>query len=410
MKWRKLASGGLLIGIFFFFLSCDSDQVEPGVEVKLREITQLEKELINNTNDFALDILQLADQTGEHKNIFLSPLSIGMAMGMLFNGAEGETQRQIQSALGFELFDQRDLNKTFNELMSLLLIIDSKVELKLANSIWYSKNYNIHPSFRDRVMAYYDAEIRDMDFAKETAVAAINRWGDLKTEGHIPELVASIPPETVMTLINAIYFKALWFKQFDPGLTTKELFHISKNMAEKTDMMHGNTMPVRIYRNNQVSYVELPFGSGQFSLNIIMPIEEIGIDKFVNTLTLSDIESFSESSDSMDIKLSLPVFRIEFEQKLNDVLGSLGITKAFTDLADLENLFENDVPVKVSEVRHKAVIEVDEHGSEAAAATSIGIVPTSLPVEVKFNHPFLFLISERHTGAFLFTGILRHPS
>ncbi len=400
-------SKGIIVAIGLIWLAaCESDTPEPGLKASLRDMTASEVELVNSSNDFAFNLLKVTDQTTDEENVFISPLSVGMALGMLYNGAEGTTKEEIEATLGFSGFNKTELNKTFNELMSLLLMIDDKVDLSVANSVWYKEDYTVKDEFRNLVMAYFDAEVQGLDFTKESAVSTINNWVDAKTLGKIPVLLEQIPPEAVMYLINAMHFKALWKQQFDAEQTQKASFHTGEN-EELVDMMHGKDMPMLHYRDSDLELVELSYGDGQFCLTVMMPAKDP--ESFLNNLTSESFNHYIEMADSSSMDINMPKFSLAFEITLNDVLKTMGLKRAFTDQAELGELFEETLPLTVSEVLHKAVIEVDESGTEAAAVTSVGIELTSIPMAVDLNRPFIFMIRERHTKAILFSGILRNP-
>lgn len=395
----------MAIGLIWLF-ACESNTPEPGLKPALRDITASEQELIHSSNGFALKLLKVTDQSSDQENIFVSPLSVGMALGMLYNGAEGTTKDEIETTLGLSGFDKTELNKTFNELMSLLLMIDDKVDLTIANSVWYKDDYAVKEEFRNLVMAYFDAEVQGLDFKKESAVSSINNWVDAKTLGKIPVLIEKIPPDAVMYLINAMHFKALWKQQFDVEETRKSVFQTGGKEIY-VDMMHGADMPMLHYRDSEVELVELSYGDGQFCLTVMMPAEDP--ETFLNNLTSDSFNHYIELADSSSMDLNMPKFSLAFEITLNDVLKAMGLKRAFTDQAELGGLFEETLPLTVSEVLHKAVIEVDEKGTEAAAVTSVGIGLTSMPMAINLNRPFIFMIRERHTQAILFSGILRNP-
>jgi len=400
-------SRGVIVAVGLIWLfACESNTPEPGLKASLRDITASEVELVNSSNDFALDLLKVTDQSTDEENIFISPLSVGMALGMLYNGAEGTTKEEIEATMGLSGFDKTELNKTFNELMSLLMMIDDKVDLTIANSVWYKEEYTVKDEFRNLVMAYFDAEVQGLDFEKESAVSTINNWVEAKTLGKIPVLLDRIPPESVMYLINAMHFKALWKQQFDVDETRKSAFQTG-NAEVLVDMMHGKDMPMLHYRDSDLELVELSYGDGQFCLTVMMPAKDP--ENFLNNLTSDSFNNFLEMADTSSMDINMPKFSLAFEITLNDVLKTMGLKQAFTDQAELGGLFEETLPLTVSEVLHKAVIEVDESGTEAAAVTSVGIGLTSLPMAVDLNRPFIFMIRERHTQAILFSGILRNP-
>jgi serpin B len=255
-------------------------------------------------------------------------------------------------------------------------------------------------------MAYYDAEVKGVDFEKESAVSAINRWVDAKTLGKIPVLLDQIPPEAVMYLINAMHFKSLWKQQFETGSTQKSMFktHEHEVMA---DMMYGKKMPMLHFRDSELELTELAYGNGQFCMTILMPAADP--EDFLSQLTSESLNQYLNLADTVTMNIHMLKFSLAFEMKLNDVLKAMGLKRAFADNAELGGLFQQKLSVKVSEVLHKAVIEVDESGTEAAAVTSVGIELTSMPMEVDLNRPFIFMIRERHTQAILFSGILRNP-
>ncbi len=398
--------GLILIAGLAWLTACENSAPEPGMKPRLRKMTASEKELIQTSNDFALHLLRTTDQYSDKENVFISPLSVGMALGMLYNGAEGETKEEIETTLGLSGFSTTELNKTFNELTSFLLLIDDKADLTIANSVWYAHHYMIKDEFRNLVMAYYDAEVKSVDFRKAYAVSTINKWVDAKTLGKIPVLLNRIPPGAVMYLINAMHFKALWKTRFDADQTRKSSFHTGKAEVT-TDMMYGRKMPMLHYRDPGLELAELPYGNGQFCLTILMPSESPG--QFMDHFSSEDLTHFLAMADTISMDIRMPKFSLAFEIKLNDVLRSMGLKRAFTDHAELGRLFQQQLSVKVSEILHKAVIEVDESGTEAAAVTSVGVSLTSMPAVINLNRPFIFMVRERHTQAILFCGILRNP-
>ncbi len=395
----------LVVGMAWL-AACENHVPEPGMKSSLRKMTASEKELIQASNDFSLRLLQITDKYSDKENVFISPLSVGMALGMLYNGAEGTTKQEIETTLGFSGFSATGLNKTFNELMSFLLLIDDKVDLAIANSVWYSNHYTIKDEYRNLLMAYYDAEVKGVDFRRASAVSAINKWVEAKTLGRIPVLLDRIPPDAVMYLINAMHFKALWKRQFDPDRTGKSPFHTGKNDV-MADMMYGTKMPMLHYSDGEVEMAELTYGNGQFCLTVFMPSEQP--EQFLDHFSSDELNHYLAGADTVYMDIRMPKFSLAFEMKLNDVLEAMGLKRAFTDRAELGRLFQQPLSVKVSEVLHKAVIDVDESGTEAAAVTSVGISLTSIPAIVDFNRPFIFMIRERHTQAILFSGILRNP-
>ncbi len=392
-------------------MSCEKNSPEPGNNnPALRKLNPLEKELIRNNNNFALDLLQSVTKSEPQENIFISPFSVGMALGMTYNGSGGETQQEIKHTLGISLFDQNELDKTFNELMSTLQVMDQKVDLDFANSMWFSDGLKINEPSRSKIMAYYDAEVKELRFGHESSAHYINKWVNLKTLGKIPQLVDSIPARDQIDIINAVYFQASWLQPFDANLTTKEKFNLGNGKSVDVPVMHGINLAVRYFTDNDLTYLELPFGKGQFRLVLLMPNNKMTPEILVQKLDASSFADLVKNADSTNLNVGIPRFNIEFKDNLSTALQSLGVHKAFSVDADFKNLFPNDPKIYVSAIDHQAVIQIDEKGMDPVFLNSSTLDVEKLPFDVTFNRPFVFFIRENHTNAILFSGILRNPA
>lgn len=397
-----------MIGIVLTSCAKDEDQYK---EINL---TMKSKQIVEADNAFGLELFQRIVQGEEKENLMLSPLSISTALSMAYNGAESTTMDEMAAALKVEDFTREELNETYKQLLAALIGADSKVALDIANSIWYSKTYPVEDSFLDVNRSHYNAEVRAADFADPETLKAINDWVNNQTKGKIEKIIDEIPPEMVMYLINAIYFKGSWTREFNSENTSKLSFRPAEGDAVMTDMMNREDT-LLYYANDDFSSIELPYGSGNFNMTLLLPNEDKTVSDITNQLTADNWKDWKASMVmTNNIDILLPKFKIEYDITLNDVLQAMGMQEAFTSQADFSsinparNLF-------ISFVKHKSFIEVNEEGTEAAAVTVIGFELTSMDPDAAkkiYFHctkPFLFAITEKETGAILFIGRVGNP-
>jgi serpin B len=372
--------------------------------------------LVGGNTAFAVDLYRvLASEPG---NLFCSPLSISTALAMTYAGARTETEAEMAAALHFVLPQDR-LHPAFAELDDRLarLEADGGFTLRTANGLWLERSFPFLGPYLDLVKADYDAEFRAADFvgAAEAARQEINAWTEERTEKKIRDLVppGAVDPATVLVLVNAIYFKAAWADQFDAGATADAPFHVSADRAVTVPMM--NRTGTLAYGENELAQVaELPYSGGVMSMVVILPRARDGLAKLEATLTAERLREWTSGLGERRVALSLPRFRLERGFVLNDALGSLGMRRAFDSDADFSGMTPSG-GINISRVLHKAFVDVDEHGTEAAAATAVVMMRASAevpetPVVFRADHPFLFLIRDRATGSILFLGRVVDPS
>lgn len=375
-----------------------------------RALTAAEQEVISASNRFAFGLLREVDRADEGGNVFLSPVSASMALGMTMNGAAGETFAEMRSALGFEGLELQEINESYRSLIGLLLDLDPRVDTRIANSIWYRNSFPFDQPFFDLVHDYFSAEATGLDFVPSDR-ATINDWVSQSTGGKISEIVDEIRSDHVMFLINAIYFKGSWTDRFDSKSTADDVFRLSD----------GETTPIKMM-NRQGSYgytstgafeaVDLPYGNGAFSMTVLLPTEGTELDELVTTMDANRWQEMTAALRPRDLHLSLPRFRIEYKEELNDALKALGMNSGFTPgAADFSRMSSTaGRQLVISRVVQKSFVEVNEEGTEATAATSVEIVETSMPPGVRIDRPFLFAIRERFSGTILFMGKIVDPS
>jgi serpin B len=373
-------------------------------------LTAVEQHKAEADNAFSFNLLKTVSQTSDfNKNLFISPLSVSVALGMTSNGSNGATLDSIYKALDFDGFTAEQVNGYYKKLLTDLPNLDPKTTLKIANSIWYRQGFSVLPQFLQTNQDNYGAAVQALNFNDPSAKSTINNWVSQQTSGKIPTIIDdAISDDLVMYLINAIYFKSVWKDKFDVKNTSKQSFVLQDNRQIQTDFMSGN-IDFSIYRDTAVTVVELPYANDTFDAIIVLPSTYKPIQSVVANLNQSNWNNWMSKLTPTDHNtLMLPKFKFSYNIKLNNALSNLGMGVAFSDGADFTRI-NPEGGLKISEVKQKAFVEVNEDGTEAAAATSVGIILTSAS-GTSINRPFLFVIREKHSGLILFTGIINNPS
>lgn len=349
------------------------------------------------------------------RNIFISPLSISLALAMTYNGAEGTTKDAMAETLNFGNMSLDEINHAYSNLIESLENADQAVKLLFGNSVWMKKEFEplVKPSFTDRITTWYNGETFTRDFGNRQTVSEINGWVDKRTQGTIKEIIQEIDPMLVMLLINAIYFKGEWMVEFDEAATHKQDFFLPEGTAVQVDMMStsGN---FSYYSGENCQVARLPYGRDKIAMYVFLPNEGISLDSFVANLNQTTHDEYiSKLQPIGSLTIKLPKFKVEYGvRRLNSVLKKLGMQIAFepceADFSGIastapENLY-------ISYVDHKAIVEVNEKGTEAAAVTSVGIKITSRPPSFVINRPFFFEIRDDRSGSTLFMGRILNPT
>jgi serine protease inhibitor len=404
----------LTIAVLFFFQSCGNQQDCDCDIPELRSVTAEEAIIIEAANDFSFDIFARVNASDPDENLFISPLSISTALSMTTNGAVGETKEGIKNTLHQNALTDDEMNAAYKSLSGFLTNLDPKVVMQLANSNWYKDAYDIRSSFRDVLQDYYDAEVKPADFSDPGSRDLINGWIEDKTNGKIKEMIDQIPASAVMYLINAIYLKATWQYQFEKEKTDKQDFYLRDGSSVRTDLMYSEGVKANAYFNDAYQYAELPYGNGQFVFSVFMPDQPEKIDDFVQNLDVTQMNDMIKAADTGTFEVYLPKFKIEYKILLNDVLTAMGMEQSFGTDADFSNLFDEDLALCISRVLHQSFIEVDEEGTEAAAATVVEVIESSMPgsdpTVILINKPFAFFVREKHSNTILFAGKMLDPT
>ena len=406
----------ILLANAALFTQCSKEQTgdEQSGEVSAEQSDELagsvDRNLVSANTGFGFDIFKELILEDKDQNIFISPLSILLALAMTYNGAVGDTNLAMAEALGFKGFDLEELNSGFNDLMISIKNADSDIELAIANSIWHKLGFKAKEDFIERNRKYFSSEVKEIDFSTPEAVDTINGWIDEATKGKIEKMLTEIPPDAVMYLINAIYFKGNWTYPFDENLTSDDDFYLLDGSTKKVPMM-SQEENFGYYDGDNFSAVKLPYGQEKMAMYIILPDEGVSLDSVTSSLDADKWNEIKESFYGSQVSLTMPKYKMEYGIKLlNDALAELGMGIAFGPGADFSGI---NPDIFISKVLHKAVIEVNEKGSEAAAATVVEMV-TSMPmaeeiIEFRVDRPFFFVIADDRTGSILFMGKVVEP-
>lgn len=372
--------------------------------------------LVNGNNRFAIELYrQLGGKKG---NIFFSPYSISTALGMTYAGARGKTEEQMAQTLNFEL-DQAKLHPAFKELLDIINSYEKKGDCKLAvaNRLWAQEGFKFLPEFFSLTKKYYDATLKELDFKEdqEGSRQTINHWVEEKTNDKIKNLIPKgvITSETRLVLTNAIYFKGEWAKQFKEEDTRKEKFYLIDGNTVEADMMHKSDK-LNYSKEEGFGVVEIPYKNNSLSMLIFLPDEKDGIKDLDKNVTYEMLEKAIDNMNKAQVNLSLPRFKTTSFFSLKSILIKMGMPSAFSDtLADFSGM-EPEKKLKIQDVIHKAFVEINEEGTEAAAATGVvvgikAVAPPGEIIDFIVDHPFIFIIRDNKTGSILFMGRVMNP-
>lgn len=384
-----------------------------------------QEQLVAANNQFAFNLFAGLAGAVPDSNVFISPLSVSMALGMTANGAAGQTLQDMLATLGFPGYSIISADECYRDLIDLLVGLDPAVTLEIANSIWARQGIPFEQPFLDACATYFDATARDLDFNRADAADTINAWVKEKTHDKIDSIVRSpIPDDTWLILLNAVYFLADWKYQFDPADTKDEWFYPRGGGPVRCRMMSRPAFPpvmpgtdmradYSVVLDDRFQAVDLPYGDSLFAMTLVLPRGGWDVDSVVRWLNDERWETLTASLHTCRGVLRMPRFELEYETMLKPVLESLGMGIAFGDWADFSKLCTVR-QLCITSVRHKAYVRVDEVGTEAAAVTQVDVGPTSIPPEcdcffINVDHPYLVVIRENRTNVILFIGKIMNP-
>jgi serpin B len=374
------------------------------------------KALAESNNLFAVDLFKQMQSKSE--NLIFSPYSIGTVLAMIYIGSGGKTAMEMREVLYFP--EQERLDPVESIMRESLLVTDTMkgTDFRLANAIWAQEDFSFLPAYLTRVENYYDAPLTLLDFIetanREKSRKKINHWVEEKTNNRIKDLIQPdiLDASTRLVLTNAIYFNGGWMFPFDKAHTSPSLFHSSKQESTKTEFMHqARSYPY--YEDEEIQAVSLPYKNNRMVLMVILPKSIEGWKMISQVITYERLNLVIAEMGTREVQLALPKFRSEHQINLRQELTSMGMGTVFSRYADLSGM-TGEKNLYVDEVIHKAFIEVNEMGTEAAAATAAIIdLKSGLrddPVRFNADHPFIFFLLDRQTGCIIFAGRFVKPS
>ncbi len=405
-KFKLLCCLVLLVG-------CEQSPVADDQPDNVRALSKSEKKLVQSSNEFSFNLMQAISTADSSDNIFISPLSVSMALGMTMNGAAGQTYEDMKATMALSGLIEDEINQSYRSLIDLLTAVDEDVVFEIANSIWCRHDFGVEQDFINVNETYFDAEVDTLDFTLPEAVEIINSWVADNTHDKIQHVLDAIPADAVMYLINAVYFNAVWQYEFDPEYTEEQLFYLPDGSSFTTDFMFV-TAELNYYRTANFTMVELPYGIGNYAMTIILPDNTSDLKSFIQGLEADDWSDYLKKLEQKEGTVIFPKMKFSYDLLLNNVLIALGMGSAFSYSADFSRI-NPYLDLYISRVIHKTFVEIDEEGTEAAAVTVVEEGYTSvgpdnaLDFALYLNRPFLFIIREKETDTIVFMGEIGAP-
>ena len=408
-----------LIGMILL-MSAGCDRFDLGIidNTPAEALDTVDPNLVRANTIFGFKLLNALRQSQQHNNTLLSPFSLSVALAMARNGAAGETERAIVSALQLQALDPESINVNYVYLQRALQAPDSKVTLEIANALWAADDIEFDPGFLDRNNQFLDTDIATLDFTEPTNVETINDSINTNTNGAIPSVVEAIDPQTIACLISGIYFKGSWQEEFDTSLTRDEPFTLADGSITHISMMRRTDWHP-YYAGDQFQAVSLPYGNGQMGMYIFLPNPDTDLNTFLDRLSIENWESWMSQFSQREVSLVMPKFKLQYSAELKNALERLAMGIAFDeDRADFSRMTASSVPVFISYLTHTAVVEVNEEGTEASTGSFVffDAVPTAVaeesvpPIPFIVNRPFFLAIRDNQTGTVLFMGVVMDPT
>ncbi|XP_053835181.1 alpha-1-antitrypsin-like [Vidua macroura] len=367
--------------------------------------------IIPSNTDFAFQFYRQATTQEPDKNVFFSPVSISAALALLALGSRGSSQAQLLEGLAFNLtsIQEEEIHDGFRQLLRLLNRPGSQVQLSMGNTLFIDKHLKPMKTFLKDIKKLYRGKAVSSSFQNSTeAKKEINDYVKNKTHGNIKQILEDLDPNTLMVIVNYIYFKAYWENPFNIKGTHKDFFHVNAKTSVEVEMMIRDGF-YKAYSDRKLSckVVQIPY-KGDVTALFIQP-NKGKMKQLERVLTKNTVSKWERSLQRWRMELRIPKLSISGTYDLKRILMNLGVTDVFSNWADLSGITVNP-DVKVSKATHKALLKIHENGTEVAAASSIDFLPHSAPPIVKFNHPFLLLIVDQYTQAILFMGKIVNPT
>ncbi|MGA1873485.1 MAG: serpin family protein [Thermoplasmatota archaeon] len=416
MQRRVLIMGAILGVVLIVTASVISIAVLTGEERRADDSGSTPEgglEITEANNRFGIDIYK--EVWDEGPNAFISPWSIFTALSMTYEGARGVTAEEMQDVLHLPV-NETERRSSFARVQNEINDMDGTCEINTANAIWPQYDYHFLEEYIDIIETYYASKVENLDFKTdpEGSREIINEWVEDRTNDRIKDLLAqgSIDPLTRMVLTNAIYFKGDWLSQFDPADTRDKTFYVNGNEEHSVPTMtFDGEVELNYYEDDDLQALELPYSGEELSMLLLLPEEKDGLSNLVSDLSVELLDDVRSGLSEQKVSVNLPKFKLETDYELIESLSDLGMPHAFDGGADFSGM-DGTGGLFISGVFHKAFVEVNEEGTEAAAATAVVMtLSANGPRHIYFtaDHPFMFIIQQKATGNILFMGSLSDP-
>lgn len=405
---------GVMIIVSFLLITAGCRQQSSGLEVSGNAVYGEDdyKRIVSANNRLGFQLLTEVSEDA-HGNSLISPMSLFMALSILYNGADDQTKLEIANALQVKGIAVDELNEANASLMSMLHQNSKQVQLNVANSVWLNDKYQFQKGFSGKVSDYLNAEVQGIDVTDSRSVKKINDWVKKSTNNKINQMVQGpLSTDLAAILINALYFNGQWTNEFEKKNTEKRPFHLADGTKKEIPLMKLEKK-IAYLEHDHFQAVSLPYGEKEeMSMNVFLPADGLDLDDFQKMLTNEHWQQWSSGFVKKQGTILLPKFQLEYEVVLNEALQKLGMKEAFGANADFSKMLTENEGFSISEVKQKTFINVNEEGTEAAAATSVTMKTAGEPSEpfyMEVNRPFFIAITDNTTGVILFIGTIANP-
>ena len=373
------------------------------------QLSTKSKEFARQGNTFAFDFIDRVSRT-EKGDFIISPISLQLLLGMILDGAQGQTADEICKVLGYGAGEADAVNEFGQSMMQQLPSLDKRTKINIANSIFVNQRYPVLDSYKSTIGKYYQAEAANLDFSDPAStLKAINGWCSEKTKGLIPKVLDDVSPQAVAYLLNALYFNSQWQDKFPKENTASEIFTTSEGSVKKVPMMKDERSAF-YYENDEYRILRLSYGNAAFSMKVILPADGKTLSDVTEALKSTDWYNLTHGGNFVrcEVDVWLPKFETKYEIELNKILSDMGMPAAFSPKADFSALSET--AFFLSLIKQDAVIKVDEERTEAAAVSMTGWYGSAGPLQpgqhIVFHadQPFLYVIDEWGSGSIIFAG------
>lgn len=379
---------------------------------------ELKSKVSAGTENLAFRLLSLLAKSEPGKNVLISPTSVTNALTLTLNGAGGKTAQEMAQTLGLTGIPLNQINKAKAEAIKQVESADPGVQLLCANALWVRNGVTLKRPFADNAKNFFKAQAACLDFASPSAVPTINRWVAEKTKNKIDKIIEQLDKTSALVITNAVYLKGKWTNPFVLQRTNENgEFRTLNNVRLRLAMMQDSA-EFSYADNANAQFIELPYGNARVVMYVILPRDEANYQKFVTSFTAADFAALVDNLTTQKVNLKLPRFSLSYGAvDLAQALKSLGMPTAFDmNKADFKPMADVALPLYIGQVLHKAIMDVNESGTEAAAATAVEMrfgsappMPTQKPINMTVDHPFIVAISERQSKELLFLASVVKP-